>query len=105
MRKSVHIAMLGGFHIYVDGESMDQLVSKSRKGMLLLQYLALQHGESVPIYRLIDALWSGESSSNPESALKTLVSRLRVMLARSALRWPPALSPSAAPTAGLRKTV
>lgn len=45
MRKSVHIAMLGGFHIYVDGESMDQLVSKSRKGMLLLQYLALQHGE------------------------------------------------------------
>lgn len=82
MRKSVHIAMLGGFHIYVDGESMDQLVSKSRKGMLLLQYLALQHGESVPIYRLIDALWSGESSSNPESALKTLVSRLRVMLAQ-----------------------
>ncbi len=74
--------MLGGFHIYVDGESMDQLVSKSRKGMLLLQYLALQHGESVPIYRLIDALWSGESSSNPESALKTLVSRLRVMLAQ-----------------------
>ena len=82
MNENIRITLLGSFHIYRGAESMDASVTKSRKGMTLLQYLALQHGENVPIYRLIDTLWAGESSSNPESALKTLVSRLRVILSQ-----------------------
>lgn len=82
MSENIRITLLGSFHIYRGAESMDASVTKSRKGMTLLQYLALQHGENVPIYRLIDTLWAGESSSNPESALKTLVSRLRVILSQ-----------------------
>lgn len=82
MRETVRINLLGSFHIYRGADSVDALVGKSRKGMMLLQFLALQHGENVPVYRLIETLWSGEGSSNPESALKTLVSRLRVILAQ-----------------------
>lgn len=82
MRETVRINLLGSFHIYRGADSMDALVGKSRKGMMLLQFLALQHGENVPVYRLIETLWNGEGSSNPESALKTLVSRLRVILAQ-----------------------
>lgn len=82
MGEQVRICMLGGFHISCDGRSADDAVAKSRKGMALLQYLVLQHGESVPVFRLIEALWANESSSNPESALKTLVSRLRVILSQ-----------------------
>ena len=81
MNGQVRITMLGGFHVTCDGTNVDSIVCKSRKGMALLQYLVLQHGESVPIYRLIETLWAEDSSSNPESALKTLISRLRVILA------------------------
>lgn len=82
MGSQVRINMLGGFHVTSDGVNVDNIVGKSRKGMALLQYLVLQHGESVPVYRLIETLWANDSSSNPESALKTLVSRLRVILAQ-----------------------
>lgn len=80
MGEQVRICMLGEFHITCDGRNVDDIVNKSRKGMALLQYLVLQHGESVPVFRLIEALWANDTSSNPESALKTLVSRLRVIL-------------------------
>ncbi len=80
MGEQVRITMLGGFHVTCDGNNVDHIVGKSRKGMALLQYLVLQHGESVPVYRLIETMWADDASVNPESALKTLVSRLRVIL-------------------------
>lgn len=82
MSTTVRVCVFGGFHVYADGENVDRVLGKSRKGMALLQYLILRHGENVPIYRLIDALWATEPTGNPESAVKTLVSRLRAILCR-----------------------
>lgn len=81
MSEKVHIKMLGGFHVFADGRVCDDKIGKTKKGSLLLQYLILQRGKSVPCIELYEALWPNDESSNPENALKTLVSRTRTLLA------------------------
>ena len=82
MDRQIEINMLGRFSILVDGADIAFQLSKSKKGLSLLQYLILQEGASVPNQQLYEVLWPSESSSNPESALKTLISRMRTILAR-----------------------
>ena len=82
MDKQIEIKMLGRFAILVDGADIASQLSKSKKGLALLQYLILQEGASVPNQQLYEVLWPSESSSNPESALKTLISRMRVILGK-----------------------
>ena len=82
MDKQIEIKMLGRFSILVDGTDIASQLSKSKKGLALLQYLILQEGASVPNQQLYEVLWPSESSSNPESALKTLISRMRVILGK-----------------------
>ena len=72
--------MLGGFHVFADGVVSDEKICKTKKGSMLLQYLILQRGKSVPCIELYEALWPNDESSNPENALKTLVSRTRSLL-------------------------
>ena len=81
MPKNVLIKMLGGFHVFADGVVCDDKICKTRKGSMLLQYLILQRGKNVPCLELYEALWPNDESSNPENALKTLVSRTRTLLA------------------------
>ena len=80
MDRQVEIRMMGEFLIIVEGTREVSLVSKSRKGVALIEYLILNKGKQVPRQRLINTIWSGYLHTNPESALKTLVSRLRKML-------------------------
>ena len=80
MSGNVHIQLLGAFIINVDGSSFENLAVKSRKGVSLLEYLILQRGQAVSSQRLIRELWGGKRNENPESALKTMVSRLRALL-------------------------
>lgn len=80
MADTIRIQMMDTFTIYINERKMDQLVNKTRKGVALMQYLILNRNESVPTGRLMATLWSDERSSNPENALKTLISRLRVQL-------------------------
>ena len=82
MDKQIEIKMLGRFSILVDGMDIASQLSKSKKGLALLQYLILQEGAAVPNQQLYEVLWPSESSSNPESALKTLISRMRVILGK-----------------------
>ena len=82
MEQRIQIQMLGRFAILVNGVDIAPKLSKSRKGLSLLQYLILQEGVSVPNQQLYEVLWPSEESSNPESALKTLVSRMRTILLR-----------------------
>ncbi len=97
---SIKINMLGRFEIIVNDKRIDDQLSKSRKGSALLQYLLLRRDDAVPYSDLYEILWPNEESANPESALKTLVSRMRVILgncsqelgnciatARGAYRW------------------
>lgn len=80
MTDTIRIQMMDAFAIYINETKVDQMVDKSRKGVALMQILILNHGKSVPNYRLMMTLWPEEKSSNPENALKTLVSRLRAAL-------------------------
>lgn len=78
----IQIHMLGGFHVFVNGEAVDEQVLKTKKGCLLLQYLILQRGKAVPCIELYEALWPNDENSNPANALKTLVSRTRATLSK-----------------------
>lgn len=80
MANQIRIRLLGGFSIFVNDECFDQVIAKSKKGMAFLQYLILKYDASVPNYKLIEVLWPSEKSSNPENALKTLISRFRSIL-------------------------
>lgn len=80
MADEVRIRMFGGFSIFVNDECLDQIIAKSKKGTALLEYLILKYDASVPNYKLIEVLWPNEESSNPENALKTLISRFRAIL-------------------------
>lgn len=82
MEQKIQIKMLGRFAIMVDGTDIVPQLSKSKKGLSLVQYLLLQDGAAVPNQQLYEVLWPSEESSNPESALKTLISRMRTILAR-----------------------
>ena len=80
MADTIRIQMMDTFAIYIDEKRIDLLVNKSRKGASLIQLLISHRGKSVPNSRLLSTLWSEEKSTNPENALKTLVSRLRTLL-------------------------
>ena len=80
MAETIRIQMMDHFLIYIDEKKTDHLAAKSKKGAALVQYLILNEGEPVPNQKLLAALWDEEKSTNPENALKTLVSRLRVLL-------------------------
>ncbi len=76
----IKIRMLGRFEILVNDKQIDDQLSKSKKGCTLIQYLLISRQEAVPYTQLYEILWPNEESANPESALKTLVSRMRVIL-------------------------
>ncbi|MDO4483071.1 MAG: BTAD domain-containing putative transcriptional regulator [Clostridia bacterium] len=80
MAAHIHVSLLGGFHVTLDGVNMDAVINKSRKGMALMQFLILEHGQAITTSKLIEIMWGGETSTNPENALKTLISRFRVIL-------------------------
>ncbi len=96
----IRVFLLGKFEIMVDGKSASKVLSNSKKGRLMLEYLILHKDESIASSDLYEVLWPNEASSNPESALKTLVSRMRaamsafdetlgkcIVTSRGAYRW------------------
>jgi DNA-binding SARP family transcriptional activator len=76
----IYIELFGDFGVFVDKGIVTDQICKSRKGTALIQYLMLSKDEPVPNTKLFEVLWPEEESSNPENALKTLVSRMRVIL-------------------------
>ncbi len=76
----VRIQLMSNFLIYIDEQRVENPVAKSRKGAAMIEYLILHRGNSVPNQRLLRALWEEHRISNPENALKTLISRVRSML-------------------------
>lgn len=100
----IKVNMLGRFEIVANGTEVVKILGSSRKRIVLLEYLLLNRDKSILMKDLFEVLWPGENSTNPESALKTLVSRLRATLAsyspdfadciiteRGGYRWNPAL--------------
>lgn len=79
--KAIRVFMLGRFEIIADGNEVIKNLGSSKKRIMLLEYLLLNRDKTILMKDLFDVLWPGENSTNPESALKTLVSRLRSTLA------------------------
>ena len=79
--QALEVRLLGGCVVCCDGVENESLPQRSKKGVALMTYLILHHDRPVPASRLIRELWSGRRNMNPENALKTMVSRLRAMLA------------------------
>ena len=77
---AVSIQIMGAFVIEADGVIVDNLPTRSRRGVNLIQYLVLQQGRPVSSQRLIREIEGGRHSESPENALKTLISRTRAML-------------------------
>lgn len=76
----VRINLFGSFHMEKDGMSVDEQLSHSPKGILLMEYLILSPNQTADAKTLMRVLWPEETSARPESALKTLVSRQRALL-------------------------
>ena len=74
---TIEIYMLGRFKILSNGTDIVPKLGNSKKKLALLQYLLLNKDTSISNYNIFESIWPGEESSNPESSLKTLVSRLR----------------------------
>lgn len=80
MANTVSIHVLGTFMITSHGKNIEKMITRSKKSLALFELLILARGSRVDNERLYEALWPTERSVNPESALKTMISRLRVIL-------------------------
>ena len=76
----IRLRLLGSFQVDVDGKSAADVLAHSPKGVQLIQYLILNRGRMETTMALTQAMWPDSEASRPESALKTLVSRLRTLL-------------------------
>lgn len=74
---AVNINVLGGFRIQLDGEEIIGKLGSSKKKIMLMAYLIMSRNKPVTVRELFETLWPGDDNLNPESALKTMVSRLR----------------------------
>ena len=80
MADAIRIQMMNDFVIFVNERHAEHMVNKSRKGAALIQYLIVNGETPVSNSRLLSTFWSEERVTNPENALKTLISRVRTML-------------------------
>ncbi|MDR2520302.1 MAG: winged helix-turn-helix domain-containing protein [Eubacteriaceae bacterium] len=80
------IYMLGKFMVIADGQDIIQYLGSSKKKVELLAYLILNKEKNISAFDLYDMLWPNDENSNPESSLKTLISRLRTNLSAFDLR-------------------
>lgn len=76
----IRLRLLGSFQVDVDGQSATEVLAHSPKGMQLIQYLILNRGHMETTAALTRAMWPDSEAARPESALKTLISRLRTLL-------------------------
>lgn len=73
------VNMLGGFSVsYGDaGKTLTDKDTRSRKVLMMLEYLITFREREIPQHELIDMLWPDEESDDPANALKTLLYRVR----------------------------
>ena len=83
MNRILNVTMLGSFSIELDGKTIDDSTSRTRKVWLLLAYLLYHRGRTISQKELISLLWDEEEEKdNPQNALRTNFHRLRTMLNR-----------------------
>ena len=81
MQAPIVIQMLGGFSITIGPNSISDKNNRSKKPWMLLEYLIAFRDRELSQNELIDLLWPEDDSDNPAGALKTLMFRVRKLLA------------------------
>lgn len=79
--KELRISMLGRFELQVDDVIINDGINRSRKMWNLLAYIVSHRDKLISQQEFINALWGDESGQNPVNALKTLLYRIRLLLA------------------------
>ena len=74
------IHLLGGFSMERDGKVLTDDINRSQKLWSVLAYLVIHRDRDIPQSEFIEQFWQGENSTNPTSALKTLLYRIRAMI-------------------------
>lgn len=103
---TIKIKMFGNFEIMVNGNVVLTQLKQAKKTCLFLEYLIMKRGQAVPHHELVDVLWADKESSNPSTALRTLLHRYRnlveqcglpeladsVLTSRGSYQWNPHLA-------------
>ena len=74
------INLLGGFAMERNGNVLTDDINRSQKLWSVLAYLVIHRDRDIPQSEFIEQFWQDENSSNPISALKTLLYRIRAMI-------------------------
>ena len=81
---TVYVTVLGRFSIRNKEHTLSQASGRTKQVWLLIEYLITHRNVETPVDKLIEALWSDESScGDPLNALKNLVYRARDLLKKS----------------------
>ncbi len=84
----LRVTMFGEFSISYGENTISEHSKRSKKLWLLLQYLIVHHTRAIAQYELIDILSGDEEGSNPTSALKTQIHRLRDIVSELQCKQP-----------------
>lgn len=74
------INLLGGFSMEREGRVLTDDINRSQKLWSVLAYLVIHRDRDIPQSEFIEQFWQEDNSSNPSSALKTLLYRIRAMI-------------------------
>ena len=75
--EKIKVNMLGGFSVWVNGESLVERAPKITKPWQLFSYLVMHREKFVPSRRLISMLWTDDDLPDPANVLKKVVYSLR----------------------------
>ncbi len=81
----IKIKMFNSFEIIVNGNVVLSQLKQAKKTCLFLEYLIIKKDHAVSHEELLDMLWSEKESSNPATALRTLLHRYRNLVEQSGI--------------------
>jgi DNA-binding SARP family transcriptional activator len=88
-RSPLRLYVTGRVQAERDGRVVGEKQLPGRQGPLALAYLALEHGRTVPIDELADAVWGERLPRAWDTAISALVSKMRATLATLGARGTP----------------
>ncbi len=77
--KDIQVTFLGDFSIKIEGKLLLNQKERSKRVLMLIEYLLTNRQRTIPINKLATTFWE-ESEYNPPNALKNLVYRARELL-------------------------
>lgn len=79
--KVLRISMLGRIELRVGDICIDDSINRSRKMWNMLAFIVNHRDRPISQQEFIDNLWGDEDNQNPINALKTLLYRIRILIA------------------------